>query len=297
MDPQRERIQADLRGLLAGEVFCDDLFTQMYASDASVYQVRPLGVVRPRGTADVRHVLRYAAEQSLGVQARGAGTGLAGESLGGGLVVDFSRSMRRIIGTTADTVTVQPGVVLGQLNRYLAGFGRQFGPDPATGGVTTIGSVLALDNSGSNWLRYGSARRHVVNMQVVLADGETMEVGRHPVTDDPHRDPDPRRRDLVRRVAELIEREKTLIQAHQPKAWVNRCGYHLYDVLQDGELDLARLLVGSEGTLALITQATLRTVAVPKNRGIALLFFDKLESAAMAAIDAQSLGLAACDLI
>src|SRR2546421_743093 len=188
MDPQRERIQADLRGLLAGEVFCDDPFTLMYASDASVYQMRPLGVVRPRGVADIRAVLGYAAEQSIPVHARGAGTGLAGESLGPGLLVDFSRAMRRIVSVTGDTVNVQPGVVLGQLNRYLAAFGRQFGPDPATGGVTTLGSVLALDNSGSNWLRHGSARKHVVKMQVVLADGETMEVARHPVTDDPHLD-------------------------------------------------------------------------------------------------------------
>jgi len=302
MDPQRERIQADLRGLLSGEVFCDDPFTLMYASDASVYQMRPLGVVRPRGLSDVQAVVRYAAEQSIPIHARGAGTGLAGESLGPGLMVDFSRSMRRIVGISGDTVTVQPGVVLGQLNRYLAGFGRQFGPDPATGGVTTMGSVLALDNSGSNWLRHGSARKQVVNMQVVLADSETMEVGCQPVTDDPHRDANPRRRDLVRRLAELIDREQALIKERQPKAWVNRCGYHLYDVLHDDkehhrELDLARLIVGSEGTLALITQATLRTVPIPKHRGIALLFFDKLESAAIAATDAQSLGLAACDLI
>jgi len=83
-------------------------------------------------------------------------------------------------------VTIQPGVVLGQLNRYLANFGRQFGPDPATGSVTTMGSVLALDNSGSNWLRYGSARQHIVSMQVVLAGGESFEAAKHPVTDDPN---------------------------------------------------------------------------------------------------------------
>jgi len=83
--------------------------------------------------------------------------------------------MRRIVSINGDTVTVQPGVVLGQLNRYLAGFGRQFGPDPATGGVTTMGSVVALDNSGSNWLRHGSARKHVVNLQLVLPDGDVME--------------------------------------------------------------------------------------------------------------------------
>jgi FAD/FMN-containing dehydrogenase/Fe-S oxidoreductase len=297
MDPQRERIQADLRGLLAGEVYCDDAFTLMYSSDASIYQVRPLGVVRPRGMSDVKTTLRYAAEQHLPIFARGAGTGLAGESLGSGLVMDFSHSMRRIMGVEGETVTVQPGVVLGQLNRYLAGFGRQFGPDPATGGVTTLGSVLALDNSGSNWLRYGSARSHVESMQVVLADGETMEVSRHPVTDDPHLDPSPRRRDLVRRLAELLQREQALITAHQPKSWVNRSGYQIYDVLHDGQLDLARMLVGSEGTLALIAQATLRTVPIPKQRGIALLFFDRLESAAVAATEARMLNLAACDLV
>src|SRR6266480_1127126 len=92
MDPQRERIQADLRGLLAGEVFCDDPFTLMYASDASVYQMRPLGVVRPRGVGDVRAALKYAADQAIPIHARGAGTGLAGESLGTGLMLDFSRA-------------------------------------------------------------------------------------------------------------------------------------------------------------------------------------------------------------
>src|SRR5688572_17439420 len=224
MDPQRERIQADLRGLLAGEVFCDDPYTLLYASDASVYQLRPLGVVRPRGLADVLALVRYAGEQGIPLIARGAGSGLAGESLGSGLVVDFSRAMRRIVGVEGDMVTVQPGVVLGQLNRYLAAFGKQFGPDPATGGVTTMGSVVALDNSGSNWLRHGSARSHVVGLQIVLADGETLEVSSHPVTDDPHQDPSPRRRDLVRRVADLIERERATIEKHWPKAWVNRAG-------------------------------------------------------------------------
>src|SRR5687768_1417700 len=244
MDQQRERIQADLRGVVAGEVHCSDPFVQLYASDGSIYQVPPLGVVRPRGLADVLATVRYAAEQSIPIHARGAGTGLAGESLGPGLVLDFSQTMRRIIATDEESVTVQPGVVLGQLNRYLAGFGRQFGPDPATGGVTTMGSVLALDNSGSHWLRYGSARKHVVSLQVVLADGETFEAARHPVTDDPNVDPVPRRREIVRRLADLIERESAVIKAHRPKAWVNRAGYHLDDVLKDGQLDLARRLVG-----------------------------------------------------
>src|SRR6185295_15250062 len=195
MDPQRERIQADLRGLLAGDVFCDDRFTLMYASDASVYQMRPLGVVRPRGLADVRAVVRYAAEQSIPIHARGAGTGLAGESLGPGIVLDFSYGMRRILDTGPDTVRVQPGVIHANLNRHLARHGRTFGPDPANSAVTTMGSVLALDNTGSHWLKHGSPRRHVVSMEVVLATGEVLELGRHRVGDE--LDTSPRRRDLV----------------------------------------------------------------------------------------------------
>jgi Fe-S oxidoreductase/FAD/FMN-containing dehydrogenase len=136
-----------------------------------------------------------------------------------------------------------------------------------------------------------------VSLQVVLAGGESFEAAKHPVTDDPNVDPHPRRREIVKRLAELIEREQAVIRAHQPKAWVNRCGYHLYDVLKDGQLDLARLLVGSEGTLALIAQATLKTEPIPKHRGCALLFFDRLEAAAQAAAEAKSLNVVACDLI
>src|SRR4051812_4142856 len=175
MDQQRERIEADLRGVVEGEVRCDDLFTQMYASDASLYELRPLAVVRPRSTDDVVATVRYAAEHALPIHARGAGTGLAGESLGPGIVVDFSHSMRRVLSVGNDRVTVQPGVVHGKLNRQLALDGRMFGPDPATGGVTTMGSVIALDGAGSHWLAYGSARRHVVSVQAVLASGEVIE--------------------------------------------------------------------------------------------------------------------------
>ncbi len=297
MDPQRERIQADLRGLISGQVRCDDAFVQMYSTDGSIYQVTPQGVVRPRNQYDVQAAVKYAADNVIPIHARGAGTGLAGESLGPGLVMDFSQGMRRIVNVNHDHVVVQPGVVLGQLNRYLASFGKQFAPDPATGSVTTIGSVVSLDASGSNWLRYGSARRHVRSLQVVLADGESFEASRHPITDDPKIDPIPRRRELVRRLAELIQREETVIRDNQPRAWVNRCGYHLHDVLSDGQLDLAKLITGSEGTLALITQLSLAIEPIPKHRGLCLMFFDRLEAAATAASEAKSLGISACDLL
>src|SRR5438045_4068271 len=158
MDPDQQRIEEDLRGLVQGDVRCDDVFTQLYATDASIYELRPPGVVRPRSTDDVVATVRYAAENQLPIHARGAGTGLAGESLGRGLVVDFSRYLRRIVADDGETVRVQPGVVLESLNRHLRRSGRLFGPDPAMRSVTTMGSVVAIDAGGSHWPRYGSAR-------------------------------------------------------------------------------------------------------------------------------------------
>ncbi len=119
MDPERERIQADLRGLLKGDVRCDDVFLQLFACDASIYEIRPLAVIRPRALPDVVAVVEYAAENHLPIHARGAGTGLAGESLGPGLVLDFSRYMRRVLHVDDDAVRIQPGIVHAQLNKFL----------------------------------------------------------------------------------------------------------------------------------------------------------------------------------
>lgn len=135
---------------------------------------------------------------------RGAGTGLAGESLGRGLVIDFSRYMRRIIRVDDDQVRVQPGMVHAVLNQHLAASGRLFGPDPAMSLVTTIGSVVAIDASGSHWLQYGSARRHVKSLQVVLADGTVWEVGREPIPAADDTTATSRRQEMVRRLADLL---------------------------------------------------------------------------------------------
>src|SRR5688500_3416312 len=145
MDAEQLRIRDDLRGQLGGDVYCDDLFVQMYASDASIFEIPPLGVVLPRHRDDVSAVVRYAAERGIPLYPRGAGTGLAGDSLGRGIVVDFSKYMRRIVTIGDDYAVVQPGVVLAQLNERLARNGRMFGPDPAGIEVTTMGSVVALD--------------------------------------------------------------------------------------------------------------------------------------------------------
>jgi FAD/FMN-containing dehydrogenase/Fe-S oxidoreductase len=300
MDPESQRIEEDLRGLLQGEVRCDDLTTQLYASDASIYELRPRGVARPRNVEDVVAIVRYAAENHLPIHARGSGSGLAGESLGRGLVVDFSRFFRRVLMVDSACARVQAGVVLASLNRYLAPQGLLFGPNPAMSHVTTMGSVVAIDAGGSHWRRYGSARRHVESLKIVLADGEVLEVGRHPIPPAIGQlaNGEASRRDqIILSVAGLIRRHAKIISGNRPQSLVNRSGYVLDDVLVDGQLDLAKLLVGSEGTLALVAEATVTVDRMPAHRGCVLLIFDSLDKAANAVLQINQLEPAACDLM
>ncbi len=293
MDLERQRIEEDLRGQIAGDVRCDDLFVQLYASDASIYEIAPLGVVQPRNVDDVAATVRYAAANKIPLHARGSGSGLTGGALGRGLVVDFSRYMRRIIQLDGNTARVQAGVVLADLNRQLATRGRVFGPDPANTQVTTMGSVVALDAGGSRWLAHGSARDHVESLEVVLASGEVAQLSTHKPTTN---DNTPLGR-LVGGVEKILSRHGQQIRQHKPQSMVNCCGYRLDDVLQDGEINLARLFAGSEGTLGLITELTVTTSTLPQQVGSVLLFFESIDKAARGVQEILPLGPSACDLM
>src|SRR5688572_15360018 len=151
----------DLAGLLKGELRCDDVAVSMYSSDASIYQVQPLGIAFPRDRDDVVTLARYSSEQKIPLIARGAGTGVAGQSIGAGIIVDFSRHLRRVVQIGEDTVRVEPGIVRDQLNQALAATGRYFPPDPSNTAVSTIGGMLSVDAAGSHSVRVGSTRDHV----------------------------------------------------------------------------------------------------------------------------------------
>lgn len=299
MEPhQRASLQDDLRGILEGEVLFDEVTRTLYSTDASIFQLRPLGVVVPRHEADVQAVVRYAAENHISLIARGAGTGLAGESLGTGLVLDLSRHFRQIVEIGTDTVRVQPGVVYRDLNARLAPQGRRFAPDPASGEVCTLGGMLATNASGTRALRHGYTRDHVASLRVVLDNGEARTVERESCASTPGAGPFPDRLlEIVSQTAALVERHHELIQSCRPRTPFNRCGYLLHDVLDSGQLDLARLLVGSEGTLALFTEATLRTVPLPGGRSLVLFGFDRLESALGAVRLIVPTRPASCDLL
>jgi len=297
MDPSaHEHLADDLRGIVKGELLFDDISRGLYSTDASIFEVRPLGIVVPRDEDDVRALVKYAADRQVPLTPRGAGSGMAGESLGSGLIVDLSRHFRSIIEVSADTVRVQPGVVWRDLDVRLAKEGRRFAPDPASGAQCTIGGMLATNASGGRALRYGYTRDHVASVRAVLDNGDCAPVGLEPRNRDANACTT-RLGDIVAGAGELLDRHAELIRTCRPRTLFNRCGYLLHDVLTNDHIDLARLLVGSEGTLALFTEATLRTVPVPVGRSVVLLGFLTVEAALRAAQRALPSGLAACDLL
>lgn len=291
-------IYDDLRGVVEGDLLFDELSRSLYSTDASIYRIPPVGVVVPRHSGDVAATVAYAAENQIPIVARGAGTGLAGECLGPGLVLDFSRYMRQIVRVDDETVTVQPGAVFDRVNRALAGRNRMLAIDPASGDRCTVGGMIANNASGARSLKYGYTRDYVRSARVVLAGGEELLVGDEPRWQAlPHDAAGQHKQQLVDRLASLIETNRDLITRRQPRLRHNRCGYLLNDVLDPDRVALARMLVGSEGTLALFTEATLRTVPVPRFRAVAMLLFDRLDAAMRAVFEVTTYGPSACELL
>ena len=320
MDARQSRLIEDLAGIFRGEILCDPISRSLYATDGSLHQITPLGIACPRDREDLQTLVRYAGENQIPVVARGAGTSVGGEALGAGLVVDFSRHMHAVEEIGAETVRVQPGVVHSRLNRALRAQGRYFPPDPSNSETTTLGSMLALDAAGSHSLSIGSTRDHVVNLDVVSADGILFTASQEYVpaaptdisssaSSSPPRNelqqnesqPDESARfkqGLIRRLTTILHQNAKLIQEKQPPKQVrNRAGYQLRDVLVGSQLALPRLLVGSEGTLGLFTAAVLRTAVLPTNRCVLLIGFESVESALHAVQSMLPHQPTACDLV
>src|SRR5437867_2932268 len=181
MDPTRlpdhAAVADDLRRRVEGEVLFDSLHRTLYSTAACIYQILPLGAVVPRHEGDVLAVLDYARRNGLPVTARGGGSGLAGQTLGRGIILDFSKHFQRVADVDAEggTVRAQPGVVPARLNRVLRRSGMQFGPDPSSSAFCTIGGMIANNAGGSHTVRHGATKENVVSLRVALASGRGPE--------------------------------------------------------------------------------------------------------------------------
>ncbi len=263
----------ELRKTIDGDVRFDDTTRHLYSTDASNYQIMPLGVVIPRSADDVIAVQQIASRYAVPVLPRGGGSSLGGQTVGAALVLDFSRYMRRITSVNADTRTVraQAGVVLADLNKQLAPLGLMYGPDPASASRATIGGIVGNNSTGAHSILYGMTSDHVRALDVVLSDGSRVTL------DAAHAGDFARSTDRIgfayREVERVLADQKDAIATHYPKTWRTCAGYAL-NRLDPAAIDLAQLLVGSEGTLATTLEVELALVPRPKLTRLAILHFE-----------------------
>ncbi|WP_299821809.1 FAD-binding and (Fe-S)-binding domain-containing protein [uncultured Jannaschia sp.] len=269
-------IDALLRDLDAsewqGDILAEPGARGAWAVDNSIYRIEPGAVVFPRETADLGILCRLATRHRVALVARGGGTGTNGQSLTTGVMVDLSRHMRRILDFDLQTMTVtlQPGVVLDQLNAYLAGHDAFFAPSVSTATRATIGGMLATDASGKGSRKYGRSSDHVAAIEIVLADGSIHHVRAGEIDQgDPFQ---ARLAEMLR--AELLPRQ-ALVGSTFPDMVRGLTGYNLRDAVSgDGRVDLVKLLAGSEGTLALTGTITLKVTRKPACTALGLLAYD-----------------------
>ncbi|MHC4616526.1 MAG: anaerobic glycerol-3-phosphate dehydrogenase subunit C [Planctomycetota bacterium] len=291
-----EKVAADLAEVIRGDVWTDILHRAAYSTDASIYQIVPGCVVAPRDTADVVAVVKYAAHHKIPVVARGAGSGVAGESLCSGIVFDMTRYMNKIVSMDegGSGVVCEPGVVLDDVNRLLSGYGRKIGPDPSTSNRATIGGCVANNSTGAHSLEYGYIGDYVEWIEAVLADGGVVEFKNNV---DPTQLKDDKAAAIAKNCLSVLGNKEEVITKALPGTKRNRSGYTIAGICHNGKIDLARLLAGSEGTLAIFTKIGLRTVELPGASALLQLEFDSLEKAAQAVPTIVESGASACELM
>ena len=278
----------ELRKHFIGDIRLDLASRVLYSTDASIYQMEPLGVALPKTQEDLQAAVELAAKYSVPILPRGAGTSLAGQAIGNALILDCSRWLDNIIeiDPEAGTAVVEPGVIFSKLNLAAAKHGLMFGPDPASGERATMGGVIANNATGAHSLLYGMTADQLISADVLMADGSLAALGEHSTLDN----------SLVfslhSSALEIREKYTDAITQRWPRTWRNSAGYRLNYLLpwsasapsqwigesypanlKPGTLNLAFLLAGSEGTLAVIQRAKVKLVPKPKHTILAVLSY------------------------
>ncbi len=285
-----------LRARITGEVAFDDYTRHLFSRDASMYSIMPRGVVFPCDHDDVAAAVATAAEFGVPIVPRGAGTSLAGQTVGPGLVLDLSRQMNRILDfdPVARTAVVEPGVVQDQLNKAAAAHGLMFGPDTSTSNRATIGGMVGNNSAGSGSLTFGMTIDHIRALDVVLADGSSARL--EPVSEAERArraEADTLEGRIYRELPELVTAHEDAIAKGMPVFWRRACGYRLDRLAGYGDenpFDLAKFVVGAEGTLVLATRIEVDLVPKPGKTVYAVGHFETTHGAISATLDALGCG-------
>ncbi|MCG3156998.1 MAG: hypothetical protein DKINENOH_03629 [bacterium] len=273
------KLEAELKRKLRGEVLFDEVTRYLYSTDASLYQIPPVGVVLPRDREEAIQAVRTAIKYDVAILPRGGGTSLAGQAVGQALVVDCSKYLTRVLefNQEAAWVRVEPGLVRDNLNEQLKPSGLHFTPDVATSNRATVGGMIANNSSGAHSIRYGKTVDQVLALEAVLSDGSVVNWGAlSPAAyEEKCRQPDLEGR-IHRETQRIVRTHADEIRARFPKVMRRAGGYALDELLDQPQWNLAKLLCGSEGTLAFLTAATVRLAPLPKATALLLAHFDDL---------------------
>lgn len=282
-------ITKDLGRLLIGEVTSDKTTCKYFATDGSVFTVRPSLIIYPRNERDIILTVKYLEQQAregrhIGITARGKGTDQAGGALGNGAVLVFPAHMKRLIRYGKKTITIQPGMIYAHLQGILHSHGRFLPPYPASLDFATIGGAIANNAAGEKTIKYGSTRDYVESLKVVVSNGDVIETGRLSKRELGHKK---RQADfegqIYRDIDTLIDNNRTVIDSKHPHVSKNAAGYDLWDVKsEDGSFDLSQLMVGSQGTLGVISEITMRHLSFNPTTILVVGFFESIDKAAAA---------------
>jgi len=295
--PGRAAIARGLEEAVAGRVSFDVHHRMLYSTDASVYQVEPIGVVVPDSIDDVVRAVRFCVDHGVSILARGGGTSLAGQCTADAVVIDTSPNCRALLEVDTDRrrCRVEPGITIDDLNDQVRARGLFFAPDPATARHATIGGCVGNNAAGARSIRYGRTSESLLGLDVCLADGSLLRLdagadGR-----------EPRAADLTNRVVAVVRRHERLIRERFPKTIRRNAGYALDAILAQldagAPVNLSQLLAGSEGTLAVTLGAELKLHPVPLALGLAVVPFSRLEDAIEAVPGLLDLGPSAVELL
>ena len=270
-----------LQDKIEGSVLYNELNRSLYSSGASLYRIKPLAIVQPKSKEDVVKTVKFASEHKIPITARGGGTSRAGNEVGSGILIDYRKNLNQIIELNPDEkwVRVEPGIVLADLNQQLKPHGLFFPIDPSTSDSATLGGMIANNSSGPHAVKYGTTRNHVNALELILSNGEIIHtskkiaLGNNTSTFSPAGTMEEA---IYQKVPECINKYEEYLEQERPFVTKNSCGYSIWDLVTENSLDLTPILVGSEGTLALVSEATLKLSPLPGKALSGFVYLDDL---------------------
>ena len=288
INDEYQSLAEELRKSVSGEVRFDHYSRVLYSTDASIYQMEPIGVVIPRNTDDVVATMSLANKNGVPVLPRGGGTSLSGQTVGKAVVMDFSKYMNEVLEVNPEErwVRTQPGITLDGLNARLKPYGLHFAPDPTTSSRGNVGGALGNNSCGAHSILFGKTVDNVLSIEAVLSNADLASFG--PTSREELSSKlrgDGFEAEIYGRILDVAQANREEVDRRFPKIQRRVSGYNLDELLTDGESNLARFLVGSEGTLAAITEARLKLEPLPKKKALAVLHFEDVVESMEATVE------------